>query len=68
VQKSPIEIATEKDWASHCGDSYRGICAIGFFASTEVEKGVQAMSAAMAAMGSGASAFKFLYVDAECQQ
>ena len=61
---------TEGDWSEHCGESFRGICLVALLApsSESALRGSETIQSAMALIGKSGSAFRFLAVDAVCQQ
>jgi hypothetical protein len=71
-QTEVITIASEEDWTNQCGESFRGICAIGLLSpsaeGSETLKGMETIQKAMIGMEKSAGAFRFLIVDAFCQE
>ena len=69
-QADIITVSQEEDWVTHCGESFRGICAIGLLTSSSapgVLAGMDVMVAAMKAMKKVGASFRFLAIDAACQ-
>ena len=70
-QKELVTIATEAEWNEHCGPGFRGICAIGLVKAASPEGGaradLEALNTVMSSMGRSGAAFKFVVLDAECQ-
>ena len=76
-QTEIIYIENEVDWSTHCSENYRGICMIGFLSpsslstsasSDEILQGTEILLKAMKSLGKSGSAFRFLSIDAVCQQ
>ena len=68
-QESLLAITNEEDWQMHCGEAFKGICAIGLFspsAQDGVLVGIDALEAAMKSMKRVGSSFRFLTIDAIC--
>lgn len=72
TQSEVITVSSEEDWTNHCGESFRGICAIGLLSpssdESETLKGMEVIQNAMISMEKGAGTFRFLMVDATCQE
>ena len=76
-QTEIINIKNEVDWSTHCSENYRGICMLGLLSpsssstptsSDEILQGTEILLKAMKLLGKSGSAFRFLSIDAVCQQ
>lgn len=68
-QAEVITISQEAEWTNQCGESFRGICAIGLLTSSSVPgvlTGMDVMAAAMRGMKKVGASFRFLAIDAAC--
>jgi hypothetical protein len=72
-QEELITIKSDVDWSTHCGESFRGICAIGLLSplagstgSTGDLQGADVIQGAMKELKSSKSSFLFLAIDAVC--
>lgn len=68
-QAEVITISQEEEWTNQCGESFRGICAIGLLTSSSVPgvfTGMDVMAAAMRGMKKVGASFRFLAIDAAC--
>lgn len=69
-QEELITIKNDVDWSTHCGESYRGICAIGLLSpstgSTGDLQGADVIEGAMKELKSSRASFLFLAIDAVC--
>jgi hypothetical protein len=68
-QAEVITVSQEEEWTNQCGESFRGICAIGLLTSSSVPgvlTGMDVMTAAMKGMKKVGASFRFLTIDAAC--
>jgi hypothetical protein len=66
VQTELAFISSPADWDAHCGGSFKGICAIGFYSGGDSSEGVVSalMKSTMKAIAS--PLYRFMVVDGSC--
>jgi hypothetical protein len=67
VQNAVITVNSNSDWETHCGDKFKGVCAVALTGS-DADNDQNVISSAMKLMGSAGAAFKFLAADGDCFQ